>query len=988
MKNQIKFLVFLLIFVIFIPQTFGQSIYFPYYGKNKVNYTKFQWKSYKTDNFDIYYYTEDIRTLKIISELAESAFKRISLKIKHQLSARVPILFYKTSTEFQQTNLYQLPEGVLGVAEPLLYRVALHGDMPIDELQDLVEHELTHIFEYDLLYGSPGGVIYAMSAPAGWIMEGFSEYNTETWSSWSALIVRDAVLNDRIPELTKRGSLFSRYPMPRPVSYDFGHAMYEFIEHKYGKNGVRNFWQSLKNSPMIGRLNPIKRAFNLEPKEFGHEFKKYIRDKYKHLLLRDNPEDYSITMGPEFPLNEYWFAFSHALSPSGDIIAVETFNVKDNDFDILLLSAKDGTVIKNLTKGYTLKYEHIKYEIEPSKGRDIAWSSDGDRIAFFARTGKKHSLFIIDALSGNTLKKIFLNQDRPASPCFDPKNNELFFTAFEQGIHDIFKLNLDTKKVINLTQDDLYEKALALSPDGSQIAYSIRIGTYDKLFLSPVNNLKEKTQLTFGRGNTITPEFSPDAKTIYFSGDMREAYNIYSVSLDTGELKRYTDVRTGNFFPIQVPNSPDTFVFASFNKGSFQIFKSELEGEVEKTVTFAKVEEEEEYQRFEPLLTFEIDKEKIKPYKGIGKLYMAGRPPIDAIFSTDGGIYGGSSIAFSDIFRDHTFSITAYQVRSFRSYSASYFNQKRRLQFMASAFRYTMYYYTPYSYMDPSLYYRLNYRDAIATRTISGANVGAYYPFSRYYRVQATFGYSNYAEDFFDPYMNKVMGGTTGYGFFWNGSNVSGSLSLVGETTKFKNYGPAGGNTFKIGITQSLPIAESFIQNTTLQLDFRQYLYIGADALFAFRFNGFASLGKNPYISYFGGNNQVRSANYYSLVGNEGWYSNLEFRIPLINYATTLLGQIGPIRGTFFLDMARIKLKGYPAQITILDYLTVDGENLPYLRRVDAVGSYGFGIELFFLGFPVHLDFVKALDWSKFSKPFDFNARGDWMTKFWIGFDF
>jgi len=228
----------------------------------------------------------------------------------------------------------------------------------------------------------------------------------------------------------------------------------------------------------------------------------------------------NITMGPEFPLNEYWFAFSHALSPSGDIIAVETFNVKDNDFDILLLSAKDGTVIKNLTKGYTLKYEHIKYEIEPSKGRDIAWSSDGDRIAFFARTG------------------IFLNQDRPASPCFDPKNNELFFTGFEQGIHDIFKLNLDTKKVINLTQDDLYEKALALSPDGSQIAYSIRIGTYDKLFLSPVNNLKEKTQLTFGRGNTITPEFSPDAKTIYFSGDMREAYNIYSVSLDTGELKR------------------------------------------------------------------------------------------------------------------------------------------------------------------------------------------------------------------------------------------------------------------------------------------------------------------------------------------------------------------------------------------------------------------------------------------------------------------
>ena len=987
LSTYIKHLLFILLFAVLATQAFAQMFYYPYYGKNKVIYSKFEWDSYKTDHFEIYYYTKNLQTLQTVADMAESAYQKISDKIKHQLSAPVPLIYYKTFTDFQQTNLYQLPEGVLGAAEPILYRVAMQGDMPADELQDLIEHELTHIFEYDILWGSPGAALYAVSGPPGWVFEGFSEYNTDTWSSWSKLIVRDAVLNDRIPELNQGGHMFSRFPLPRSPDYDFGHAMFEFIEAEYGPHGIKNFWQAMKNTSFIGRTNPIKRAFNTDPKEFSQKFKKYLRDEHKHFLLRENPEDYSVTMGPQFPLNEYWFAFSHALSPSGDIIAVVTYNIRDLDLDVLLLSAKDGKVIKNLTKGYTLKYEHIKFEIEPSNGRNVAWSTDGDKIAFFARAGQKHALLILDALTGKTLKKINLPQDQPASPCFSPDNNELYFVAFENGIHDIFKLHLDTENILNLTNDDLYEKAVTISPDGEKMAYSIRIDTFDKIFLSPLNNLQDKTQLTFGRGNNITPEFSPDSKEIYFSGDMREAYNIYSVSLESSVIKRYTDVRTGNFFPIPDPNELNTYVFASFNKGSFQIFRSELEGEVEKTVTFAKLDSEKDYKRFEPLLTLEIDKKKITPYKGLGKLYMVGRPPVDTIFSTDGSIYGGSSLSFSDLFHDHTFTLTAYQVRSFRSYSFSYLNQKRRLQYMANAYQYTLFYYSPYSYLDPTFYYNLSYRDALVTRKISGINVAAFYPLSLYYRAQASLSFSNYSEKYYDPYLNQqVAQQNNSYGYFWNGNTLSFSINLTGETTRFKYYGPAKGNTFRIGVTQALPVSNRWIRNTTLELDFRHYLYIGGDALFAFRFKGFGSRGRNPYVTYFGGNNEVRSANYYSLVGTEGWFANLEFRFPVINISSSLIGPLGPVRGALFLDMTRVKLGDFPAQTTALD---VDEAGIiTAVRWVDAIGSYGFGFEFFVFGFPMHLEFVRTVDWPVFSDPLDFNVARGWKTKFWIGFDF
>lgn len=981
MKNRRRFLSFLLLFFLWVSISFAQFIYFPYYGKNKVLYEKFDWSHYKTDHFDIYYYVEDLQLLKNIAEMAESAYQTISHDIKHPLSATIPLIYYKTSTDFEQTNLFQLPEGVLGVAEPILYRVVIQGDMTADEIQDLIEHELTHIFEYDLLWGSPGGVLYSMHQPPGWVMEGFAEYNTQSWSSWSSLIVRDSVLNDRIPDLTDTGHLLSRYPLPRPPDYDFGHAIYDFIEYKYGKNGIREFWQSLKNLSFMGRRDPIKRAFDQKPREFNHEWKKYLRQHFKDFLLRENPEDYSLPIGPEFPLNPYYFALSHDVSPSGDVVAALTANIKDSDLDIVLISTKDGSVIKNITKGFTLKYEHIKYEIDPSKGSDINWSSDGDQIAFFARTGQKHSLFIINALSGKTLKKINIPHDQPASPCFFPDGKELLFTAFHNGIHDIFKINLTTEKTLPLTEDTLFEKAPTISPDGKYVAYTIRIDTYDKIVLSPMNNLKQKTQLTFGKGNTITPRFSPDGKELFFSADTKEAFNIYSLILETGELRRYSDVRTGNFFPIPLSNDPNKIVFSSFNKGAFQIFLSELDGHFEKKITFVEKKPEEGFKEFEPIITLDINKEKIKPYKGIGKLYLASRPPIDTIVSTDGSIYGGSAITFSDLLADHTFFLMAYQVRSFRSYYAAYINQKRRFQYMASAFQYTLFYYPPYAYYDDLSLYQYRYNDAIAVRKISGVNLSSYFPFNKYYRMEAALGFLRYEEDIYDPFIREQLY-LTGSNFnpFWNGNLLSASFSLVGETTRFKIYGPSSGNTFKLSLSQSIPVSSSFLQNTTLELDFRQYLNIGSDFLFAFRFEGFASRGKNPYVSYFGGNNQVRSANYYNIIANEGWFANIEFRFPLVNSASTIIGQLGPVRGTFFFDVTRAKIKGFPAK-----FYRFTGQDLVVS---DAIGSYGYGFEFFLLGLPVHLEFVKRLEIPDFSHPYEINAVGKFETKFWIGFDF
>jgi hypothetical protein len=615
-------------------------------------------------------------------------------------------------------------------------------------------------------------------------------------------------------------------------------------------------------------------------------------------------------------MNPYYFAFSNALSPSGDIVATITYNALDNDMDIVLVSAKDGSILRNITKGYTSRYESIKYEIDPSLGKSLAWSRDGDRIAFFARDGQKHALFIIDALSGKTLRSFRLEVDQPTSPCFYPDGEKMMFAGFQKGTRDIFALDLASGFVANLTQDALYEKAPVISPDGTKVAYSLRVESTDKLFLSPLADFKTKKQLTFGKGNTVTPEFSADGSTIFFGGDMRDAYNIYSLNLNSGEMRRYTDVRTGNFFPAPLPNDPQTVVFSAFNKGAFQLFRSSSDGVVEQTLAFADPGPGEPAGAFKPALSFDLSPDKIKPHTGMGPLYVTERPPVDAIISTDGSIYGGSALAFSDILVDYQFSVMAYQVREFRSFFIGYLNQKNRFQYAINAFQYTLYYYPYQYYYDPAIWNYVRPSDAIATRKISGLSFSAYYPLSKFIRLEGNVGLTSYEEDSLDTSMSGGFGaGRSGY--FMNGTMLAATAALTGETTRFKIYGPASGSTFRLSVSQAIPAAAAFIRNTTVDADLRRYVYLGSDFVLAARWKGFMSRGRNPFIGYYGGNNQVRSSYYYSLVATEYWFAAAELRFPLVGTASTILGRVGPVRGVFFFDVTRNKYGSYPAKFYV-----------------------------------------------------------------------
>jgi hypothetical protein len=783
--------------------------------------------------------------------------------------------------------------------------------------------------------------------PPLWVMEGFAEYMTGYWDSFSLMTVIDNVLNDRIPEIREDGDIYSNYATNRQP-YDFGHLLFEFFYDKFGKKGIRDLLYSQRRPAIIGKRRWFLEQFNFVPKTFNYEFKKYARNRFKAFLSRENPEDYSFMIGPDFP---FAYSFSHQVSPGGELLAVVTVNFRTYKIDIILVSLKDGKVIKNVTPGFKSTYDGIEYKFVPSDGRTFTWDRQGENIAFFVRKELDSYLIVLNALDNRVLKRYKIGEiQKPTSPVFHPKNGQLYFTGIEGLQSFIYVLDLNSGQIRKLTSGRNYIKAIDISADGEKIVYSAGKGDFDKLFLAASANPEQAICLTSGDYNDIAPAFSSDGKTVYYSSDELGAYNICSLDLENKLFYRHSDVRSGNFFPVEIPKEKGQLVISSFHKGSFLLFKKDAAAYLEKRpAQFSEITAAAPAApAAETAAPFTLAEKKYRPFE---KLLIENLPPITVAVNTNGGFYGSSYLSVTDMLGDHNFVFYLSSLYGYRSYHLVYLNQQRRLQFYAHLFSENEGYYYTYPEID-----------YLSLRNRLGAEVGLFYPFSR--STRAEFLLSLFHQEDTSELQELP------FGQFFTGMALPVEVSLISETTRFAEYGPNMGRTFRLSVGKYFKLFSKTLDAYTLEGDFRQYLRIDNNTLMAFRLSGFYSGGKNPLLYWSGGNNTLRMVEFRTLVGNRGFFLNAEFRFPLVHAALTPIGVIGPIRAVFFFDLGGFWFSEQKFRFF------EEGEKF---KLKDPLASYGFGIEFFLFSYPFHLEWVYKTNFK------ESNYHG---VNFWIGFDF
>ena len=234
------------------PPTFRTS------GRTRSATTTSSGTTYETDHFIIYYYPEIEPHLERMAGYAESAYQHVSSELKHDLAHKVPLILFQTSSEFQQQNVIPgaAQEGVGAFAEPTRQRIVMPMDEPPDLLYRLIVHELTHQFEFDIIPTS----LIRRSMPL-WVNEGLADYMTGVWRPLDLMTVRDAAVADIVPKMSKLEG-YGGFSSPRMI-YNLGHAIFEFIEAKWGKEGLRQYLFALRKSVIGGGEDAYQEAFKI-----------------------------------------------------------------------------------------------------------------------------------------------------------------------------------------------------------------------------------------------------------------------------------------------------------------------------------------------------------------------------------------------------------------------------------------------------------------------------------------------------------------------------------------------------------------------------------------------------------------------------------------------------------------------------------------------------------------------------------------------------
>ena len=1007
----------------------AQTPFVPYYGKNRVKYDTFKWSIYTTDHFEIFYYPEVEPHLQRIAGYAESAYQHVSSELKHDLAFRIPLVIFKTQSEFQQQNISgdELPEGVLAFAEPGRDRMVLPIDEPPDQLYHTITHELTHVFEFDII---PRGLI--SSGLPLWVDEGLSDFMAGGWNPLDLMQVRDAAISDNVPKMSNLES----EPMSGRLPYSMGHATFEFIQSRWGMEGLRQFLFSLRKSVIGGGESAYEEALKLKPEEFDDAFERYLKDRFKPFRDKELPSDYGKNLAPRRDKTKFVSVVSIEPSPTGDMIAAVAGNRKDQELDIILISSKDGQVIRNLTSGFDQNrgFEYIATAggLRGNLVPWISWAPVGDHIAYFVRMEKQKTLIIQNVVSGRIDQKFPMKTvDMPESPAFSPDGKRVAFSALTMAVPDIYVIDLATGAMTNVTKDAFADYSPTFSPDGKSLIYTARISGNDKLFQLDLATGTKK-QLTFGTHDDTGAKFL-DATTLVFTSTAADPAkpvtpevarngmvpNIWTLDMKTGGLTQWTDAATGIVSPVALKqNNQYKTVFISYYKGENGIHILDRQKSIA-TANTSDFGAPGPVIDFQAPLTHTLVRKNIRPKHTFEKFSVDTRPGVSLGVTSGGDFYGGTDISFTDVLGDKQMSFYASSMSSYRTFSFSYTNIERRFQYATQAYSQETFFYgagATAALYDPSLAPFVSRDLSIGSRTTRGATLFGIYPLNRYARVEVSGGIANISESYDDPTLEQLgqdyQQQTYGTALFRNGTMLPFGLGLTRETTVFREFGPVAGSTQKFQYTVAPPMG-SFLSKQTLDLETRRYLRIGTTGLLATRFRGFKSWGSNPDFTYFGGNADLHGYDYLSMLGHKAFYANAQLRFPLIEAMLTPFGVLGGVRGNFFFDIGGAGFNGTDFKaFTTKDetyrptvdynYNPITGQITPIygtpitmsgLRLVDARAAYGFGLETFILGYPMHFDWSWRTLFNKDWEDQVFAVNGGSATfrkpkfTFWIGYD-
>jgi len=543
-----------------------------YFGQNKVQYRRYEWRSITSDHFQVFFYDGLDSLAMRVMDLAEKTHVMLSERMGHSLAKRVPIILYGSHNDFAQTNVTPEPidANTGGFTELLRNRVVLPFTGSYEDLRHVVVHELTHAMMFDMVYGGSATSLIArgtfFQVPL-WFAEGMAEYFSLGMESNAEVFLRDGTIEGYLPPLEYSNGY---------IVYKQGQSALTYLTERYGEERLRDVLQRIRQ--MHGFDRAFQRSVGLPVSKFDEQWREWLRRKYwPAVAAKQDPEKFARRL-TDHRRDESRFNTASSVSPYGDRIAF--FSDRRQYSDVYLMSALDGKVLRRIIRGQ----RNVAFEDIPWFNSSITWSPEGDRLALTALSAGQDVLYLVSAKNGRILHRFELPCDALYYPAWSPVADSIVVVGVRGGRSDLYLLDVKSGKVSRLTDDNYDEKEPAWTPDGKVITFSsdrlapvvLQPRRQEKGFgASALFNLDLAsgtiTRLLDTAGDDRSPAWSPDGRKLAFITDRSGTPNIVLYDTRDSSFTQLTDV-IGGILSLSWSAHNDRMAFSAYNTAGYDVF--------------------------------------------------------------------------------------------------------------------------------------------------------------------------------------------------------------------------------------------------------------------------------------------------------------------------------------------------------------------------------------------------------------------------------